>query len=129
MIEKNIKERPPVVAVMGHIDHGKSQLLDYIRQSNVVDKEGKQALPGEGRLRSGVCGAAIQWAGLGMTHRIAKLREELDRKFMIIGVGGVTVASDYQKYTEAGADVVMSATGAMWNPNLAIEIKNTLKSN
>jgi translation initiation factor IF-2 len=32
-------ERPPVIAILGHIDHGKSTLLDYIRKSNVVDKE------------------------------------------------------------------------------------------
>jgi translation initiation factor IF-2 len=31
--------RPPVIAIMGHIDHGKSTLLDYIRKSNVVGKE------------------------------------------------------------------------------------------
>ncbi len=31
--------RPPVVVVMGHIDHGKSTLLDYIRHTNIVDKE------------------------------------------------------------------------------------------
>jgi len=38
--EKNtIVERPPVVVVMGHIDHGKSTLLDYIRKTNVVEDE------------------------------------------------------------------------------------------
>ncbi|MFC1720800.1 translation initiation factor IF-2 [Patescibacteria group bacterium] len=37
--QKNIIERPPVIAVMGHIDHGKSKLLDYIRKSNVVEGE------------------------------------------------------------------------------------------
>lgn len=31
--------RPPIIAIMGHIDHGKSTLLDYIRKSNVVAKE------------------------------------------------------------------------------------------
>jgi translation initiation factor IF-2 len=35
----NIIKRPPVVVVMGHIDHGKSTLLDTIRKSNVVDGE------------------------------------------------------------------------------------------
>ncbi|MEX2052530.1 MAG: translation initiation factor IF-2 [Candidatus Paceibacterota bacterium] len=31
--------RPPVVAVVGHIDHGKSTLLDYIRKTNITEKE------------------------------------------------------------------------------------------
>jgi translation initiation factor IF-2 len=31
--------RPPVVAIMGHIDHGKSTLLDYIRKTNITEKE------------------------------------------------------------------------------------------
>jgi translation initiation factor IF-2 len=32
-------KRPPIVVIMGHIDHGKSTLLDYIRKSNTVDGE------------------------------------------------------------------------------------------
>ncbi len=37
--ESNIIERSPVVVIMGHIDHGKSTLLDYIRKSDVVSGE------------------------------------------------------------------------------------------
>lgn len=37
--ENSIQTRPPVVVIMGHVDHGKSTLLDYIRNTNIVDSE------------------------------------------------------------------------------------------
>lgn len=91
--------------------------------AEIVDENGAQALPGEGRSRSGVCGAGIKWAGLDMVKKLKTLREKLNYSFTIIGVGGLMTKEDYKEYMNAGADACMSATGAMWNPNLAKEIK------
>ena len=93
----------------------------------MVDEEGNQALPGSPvRLKSGICGAGVKWAGIEMTKRFKEVREKNNYNYEIVGIGGVMNVQDFHDYRDAGADVVMSATGAMWDPYLAIEIKKSL---
>lgn len=94
--------------------------------SRILDKFDNQALPGKTRLISGVCGAGIKWAGLEMVKRLKKIKEKHRYSFKIIGVGGVFTPKDYFDYQQAGSDCVMSATGAMWNPLLAWQIKKLM---
>ena len=95
--------------------------------AEIVNENGEPALPGEGRARSGVGGNAIRWAGLATVERLARLRDELGLRYAIIGSGGVSSVADYAAYRVAGADAVMSATGAMWNPLLASEIRQSME--
>ena len=95
--------------------------------AEIVNEAGGQALPGEGRLRSGVGGNAIRWAGLETVEHLARMREEMSLHFSIVGIGGVSEPSHYAAYRVAGADAVMSATAAMWNPDLAQQIRQELQ--
>lgn len=92
-------------------------------QATIINEHGEQALPGPNRVKSGVCGASITWAGLSMIERLEKLRAGRGSKTALVGCGGVMNASDFRMYRDRGADIVMSATGAMWNPYLAKEIR------
>lgn len=108
--------------------HGTVQGFSTINtiSAKLVDDHGNQALPGAGRDRSGVCGNAIRGAGLDMVGRLHAIREKLGLDFTIVGVGGVVRPEDYRAYREAGANAVMSATGAMWNANLARDIASSI---
>jgi dihydroorotate dehydrogenase (NAD+) catalytic subunit len=131
----------PLVAKVGYYSHDQQELLETVVKTMaphvaaiaaintiaapIVDEQGEQALPGPNRLKSGMCGAGIKWAGLDITGRLAKLRKKHKYTYEIVGVGGVMTPEDYHAYRQAGADLVQSATGAMWNAELAIEVKQS----
>jgi dihydroorotate dehydrogenase len=130
----------PLIAKIGYFAPDQQDLLDQVISgiapyigalaaintlpAPVVDKSGNQALPGPNRLSSGICGSAIRWAGLEMVRRLSELRQRRGFEYEIIGVGGVITPKDYDQYIKAGADIVQSATGAMWNADLANQIKS-----
>ena len=89
--------------------------------ATVLDQQGNWALPG--RETSGICGESIRWAGLDMAGRLKSLRTHFKMNFEIVAGGGVFTPADDAAYRTAGADAVMTATGAMWNPHLAFDIK------
>lgn len=122
---KNAKDIEKIAAITQKYAQAISSINTL--QVEVVDKNGKQALPGPNRLRSGVCGAPIKWAGLEMVKKLNKVRKAKKYKFEIVGVGGVMTPKDFFEYRKAGADLVQSATGAMWNPYLAYEISTKIK--
>jgi dihydroorotate dehydrogenase len=134
----------PLIAKFGYFSADQQALLEQIVADTtpylaafstintipapIVDEQGNQLLPGEGRLKSGMCGASIKWAGLDMVARLDALRKKLNLNYEIIGVGGVMTPADFQQYRAAGADVVQSVTAAMWNANLAAEVKASLRN-
>ncbi len=91
-------------------------------QARVVDEMGKPAL-GEDREKSGVCGWALRRCALRFTAELRKIRDEIKADFLIFSCGGVTDRESYKEFINAGAHVVMSCTGAMFNPLLAREIR------
>lgn len=140
-VRESIGDRPLVLKIayfrdddaLGRLVGAVAPSIDAIAAVNtlparLMDAAGRQALPGQGRAVAGVCGAAIRWAGLDMTRRLAQHREAHGHDWSIIGVGGVLTAEDYRSYREAGADAVMTATGAMRDAGLGAAVRATWPS-
>lgn len=145
-INHSLTGRVPFLLKMGYLEN--QTLLDQVVTAaaeggaagiaaintipaQVYDRPGQPALPGEGRLVSGICGAGIKSAGLDMTKWLIAARNRLGitaDQFAIVGVGGVMTGADAIEYLQMGADGVQSGTGAMWNPYLACEFKQILSS-
>lgn len=84
----------------------------------VQTENGEPALSPD-RPTSGVCGSPIRELALQFVRDARHIITEEKLDLALIGVGGVTEPQHFNDLLAAGADVVMSATGMMWNPQLA----------
>jgi translation initiation factor IF-2 len=78
-------ERPPIVAVLGHVDHGKSTLLDYIRKANTVAKEA-------GGITQHVAAYEVEHEREGKTKRITFIDTPGHAAFQAIRSRGAKIA-------------------------------------
>ena len=91
-------------------------------RANVYQSAGQPALPG--RLKIGICGKAIQKAARQFVCDLVHLRQKRKEDFAIVGVGGMMEAHDLEERLQDGANLVMSATAAIWDPYLAMRWLN-----
>ena len=115
-----------ILLVILHADSTRGGAELYtVRLFHKLLEAGNEVFPG--RPKAGISGAPVKWAGLEMTRLLKQYRDEFGYSYKVVGIGGVLNAQDFQEYRDAGADIVMSVTGAMWDPQLAAEIKANLK--
>ena len=84
-LSQNITERPPIVVVMGHVDHGKSTLLDFIRKTKVAEHEA-------GGITQHVAAYEVERVKEGVKKRITFIDTPGHAAFKAIRARGANVA-------------------------------------
>lgn len=96
--KENKTVRPPVVVVMGHIDHGKSTLLDYIRKTNVVDKE--------------VGGITQKMSAYEVIHKFKSEGKEIEQKISFLDTPGHESFNAVRARGASAADIAILVVSA-----------------
>jgi dihydroorotate dehydrogenase len=94
----------------------------------VIDADGNPALS-LGRETSGICGEMIRPAAIGFLKDARKIIDQDKLDLELAGCGGVTSPAHFDELLQAGAKVVLAATGMMWNPYLAAQWHHMQKEN
>jgi dihydroorotate dehydrogenase len=90
----------------------------------ILDVNGCPAF-GESRRIAGVSGDYIRPLALDFVISGRRIIEEENLDLVLLGTGGITKPEHFDLFLEKGADIALSATGSMWNPDLAIEFHSS----
>ena len=130
-VEGELVKRPPVVTIMGHVDHGKTSLLDYIRKSKVVSGEAGGITQHIGAYTIELNGEPITFLDTPGHEAFTSMRK---RGAMVTDIAIIVVAADdgimpqtveaISHAKEAGVDIMIAINKmdkAQANPNKVME--------
>ena len=130
-VKKAIKDIPLIIKI-GYISNyeiinkiikANAPFIDGISAINTIPMEinnisSTHPINDRSLSKSGICGSIIKNLALKMLNQIVRIRKKNKMDFIIFGTGGVVCYEDIDDYLTLGADIVMSATGIIWNPLL-----------
>lgn len=125
-VRKFIKK--PLILKIGFLESKKKveEFLSYVDDFDAIEAiNGLQIKAPKilyGRKITGICGEDIKEYGLKNISWLSKIREKNNLEFKIIGVGGIFNEEDAKKYFDSGADIIGTATGAMFDSSLSKKI-------
>lgn len=142
ILKDNGYDNVPVFIKIGYLEY--ADLLNLIEATSnaingvvaintisvpIVDDDNNVFFPndeekGIKRHNAGLSGAAIRELAKEVVRNLVAIRAQKKLNLNILAAGGVFTARDFEEYLNLGVDGVLSVTGAMLNPNMAIEIRH-----
>lgn len=80
------------------------------------------------RMYSGVSGYPIRQFALQCVKKLVEINQTEKLNLVILGMGGITIPEHFNEFLNNGADIALSATGMMWNPYLAAQFHQQIRS-
>lgn len=80
------------------------------------------------RIYSGVSGYPIRQLALQCVKKLVQINQTEKLNLTILGMGGITMPEHFNEFLNSGADIALSATGMMWNPYLASQFHEQMRS-
>jgi len=123
LLRESVKEISNYIAGIVAINTIAAQIYNKQTQAQFFSPDKRR---GNDRVWAGVSGSAIREFAKEVVRNLASLREKEHYEFDVLAVGGVSNSQHVQDYLNLGANGVLSCTGALVNPDLALETRRQI---